>query len=220
MILLRSRHFGSVAVGAAAVLAIAATVRSGRRAGHARLRGRLCQGHHPRQAGGRPSAGRMWPSSRSTAIRASRSRPASSIRTSRGAAIYVVWHDEKLRRRPATIRVDFKSGWHAVRGLHVGTELAEVEKLNGKAFKMTGFDWELGGRVSNWQGGALAKMSRRLRVPPRLQPMGRCARQRPRQGERRKGISLQRPQHAVVQADGVGNHHVLSAVGPGHGVCT
>jgi hypothetical protein len=72
--------------------------------------------------------------------------------------VYVVWHDEKLRRHPATIRVDFRSGWHTVRGLHVGTELAEVEKINGKAFKMTGFDWELGGRVSNWQGGALAKI--------------------------------------------------------------
>jgi hypothetical protein len=23
---------------------------------------------------------------------------------------------------------------------------------------MTGFDWDLGGRVSNWQGGALAKI--------------------------------------------------------------
>src|SRR5258708_7749750 len=36
----------------------------------------------------------------------------------------VVWHDEKLRRRPAVISVDFRSGWHAVRGLHVGSELA------------------------------------------------------------------------------------------------
>jgi hypothetical protein len=70
----------------------------------------------------------------------------------------VIWHDEKLRRRPAEIRVDFRSGWPTVRGLHVGTELAEVEKINGKTFKMTGFDWDLGGRVSNWQGGALAKI--------------------------------------------------------------
>jgi hypothetical protein len=63
----------------------------------------------------------------------------------------VIWRDEKLRRRPAEIRVDFRSGWPTVRGLHVGTELAEVEKINGKTFKMTGFDWDLGGRVSNWQ---------------------------------------------------------------------
>jgi len=49
--------------------------------------------------------------------------------------IYVIWRDEKLRRRPAEIRVDFRSGWPTVRGLHVGTELAEVEKINGKTFK-------------------------------------------------------------------------------------
>jgi hypothetical protein len=72
--------------------------------------------------------------------------------------IDVVWRDEKLRRRPASIRVDFRSDWHTVRGLHIGSELAEVEKINGKIFKMMGFDWELGGRVSNWQGGALAKI--------------------------------------------------------------
>jgi hypothetical protein len=72
--------------------------------------------------------------------------------------VYVIWYDEKLRRRPAVIRVDFRSEWHALRGLHVGTELVEVEKINGKAFKLTGFDWELGGRVTNWQGGTLAKV--------------------------------------------------------------
>jgi hypothetical protein len=70
----------------------------------------------------------------------------------------VIWHDEKLRRRPAIIRVDFRSEWRALKGLHIGTELIEVEKINGNAFKLTGFDWELGGRVTNWQGGALAKI--------------------------------------------------------------
>jgi hypothetical protein len=70
----------------------------------------------------------------------------------------VIWHDEKLRRRPAVIRVDFRSEWRALKGLHIGTELVEVEKINGKAFKLTGFDWELGGRVTNWQGGALARV--------------------------------------------------------------
>src|SRR5271155_3247261 len=30
--------------------------------------------------------------------------------------VVVIWHDEKLRRRPAVIRVDFRSDWHAPRG--------------------------------------------------------------------------------------------------------
>jgi hypothetical protein len=68
----------------------------------------------------------------------------------------VVWRDEKARSRPATIRVGFKSQWRTVRGLHIGSDLAEVEKINGKPFKMFGFDWDYGGRVSDWQGGALA----------------------------------------------------------------
>jgi hypothetical protein len=70
--------------------------------------------------------------------------------------VEVVWHDEKTRSRPATIRVGFKSKWRTVRGLHIGSELGEVEKLNGKPFKMLGFDWAYSGRVSNWDGGALA----------------------------------------------------------------
>jgi hypothetical protein len=68
----------------------------------------------------------------------------------------VVWRDEKARSRPATIRVGFKSQWRTVRGLHIGSDLAEVEKINGKPFKMFGFDWDYGGRVSDWLGGALA----------------------------------------------------------------
>jgi hypothetical protein len=73
--------------------------------------------------------------------------------------VEIVWHDEKTRSRPATIRVGFKSKWRTVRGLHIGSELGEVEKLNGKPFKMLGFDWDYGGRVSDWDGGALAVVS-------------------------------------------------------------
>lgn len=72
--------------------------------------------------------------------------------------VEVVWHDEKSRSRPASISVGFKSQWRTVRGLHIGSELAEVEKINGKPFKLSGFDWDYGGRVSDWMGGALAKI--------------------------------------------------------------
>jgi hypothetical protein len=43
-------------------------------------------------------------------------------------------------------------------GIHIGSALAEVEKLNGKPFKLSGFDWDYGGHVRDWQGGALAKL--------------------------------------------------------------
>jgi hypothetical protein len=157
MILLRSRHFGSVAVGAAAVLAIAATS-----AAAAAPDALACEGAFAKdtthaklvETFGRSNVAFLEiDGDQGVKVKASVIYPDDSRRR-----IYVVWHDEKLRRHPATIRVDFKSGWHGARGLHVGSELAEVEKINGKAFKMMGFDWELGGRVSNWQGGALAKM--------------------------------------------------------------
>jgi hypothetical protein len=157
MILLRSRHFGSVAVGAAAVLAIAATA-----AAAAAPDALACEGAFAKdtthaklvETFGRSNVAFLEiDGDQGVKVKASVIYPDDSRRR-----IYVVWHDEKLRRHPATIRVDFRSGWHGARGLHVGSELAEVEKINGKAFKMMGFDWELGGRVSNWQGGALAKM--------------------------------------------------------------
>jgi len=72
--------------------------------------------------------------------------------------VEILWHDEKARARPSTIRVGFKSQWRTVRGLRIGSELAEVEKINGRPFKLVGFDWDLGGRVSDWMGGTLATL--------------------------------------------------------------
>jgi hypothetical protein len=157
MILLHSRHIRSVAAGAAAVLAIAATS-----AAAAVPDALACEGAFAKDSThaklvetfGRSNVALLEiDGDQGVKVKASVIYPDDSRRR-----IDVVWHDEKLRRHPATVRVDFRSGWHAARGLHVGSELAEVEKINGKAFKMMGFDWELGGRVSNWQGGALAKM--------------------------------------------------------------
>jgi hypothetical protein len=72
------------------------------------------------------------------------------------AKIQVIWSDEKARRGP-TVYVKDQSAWAAANGIHIGSALAEVEKLNGKPFKLSGFDWDYGGHVRDWQGGALAK---------------------------------------------------------------
>jgi hypothetical protein len=34
-------------------------------------------------------------------------------------------------------------------------DIAALEKLNGKPFSFSGFDWDLGGWVTNWNGGQL-----------------------------------------------------------------
>jgi hypothetical protein len=72
------------------------------------------------------------------------------------ARLEVNWSDEKARRGP-TVLIKDQSAWGMANGIRIGTELAEVEKLNGKPFKLSGFDWDYGGHVRDWQGGALAK---------------------------------------------------------------
>ena len=44
----------------------------------------------------------------------------------------------------------------APNGIRRGMTLAEVEKLNGRPFVLVGFDWDYGGAVTDWKGGALA----------------------------------------------------------------
>lgn len=68
----------------------------------------------------------------------------------------IIWSDEKARRGP-TIRANGRSAWATANGIRIGTALADIEKMNGKPFKLSGFGWDLGGRVLDWQDGALGK---------------------------------------------------------------
>jgi hypothetical protein len=72
------------------------------------------------------------------------------------AKLEVIWSDEKARRGPQ-VWVKDQSTWATANGIRIGTPLAEVEKLNGKPFKLTGFDWDYGGHVIDWLGGTLAQ---------------------------------------------------------------
>ena len=58
--------------------------------------------------------------------------------------IVVFWHDEK-RTRPSMIKVSAPSLWVGPGGIGNGMKLTDVEKLNGKPFKLAGFDWDGGG---------------------------------------------------------------------------
>lgn len=82
----------------------------------------------------------------------------------------VLWHDEEKRTRPATIVVNGRSTWSAPKGLRVGSQLAEVEKQNGKPFKLSGFDWDNGGAVTDWEGGALDSLPGGCRIGVRFAP--------------------------------------------------
>ncbi len=47
------------------------------------------------------------------------------------------------------------SKWITKSGLYLGLPLKEVEKLNGKNFTISGFNWLHGGTVVSWEGGKL-----------------------------------------------------------------
>jgi hypothetical protein len=67
--------------------------------------------------------------------------------------LMVQWHDDKGRR--GLDRVVIRSPAWSVGGASVGMSLVEVERLNGKPFKIIDYDGDLGGGVMTWQGGKL-----------------------------------------------------------------
>lgn len=48
------------------------------------------------------------------------------------------------------------TGW-TIAGLSVASGLEDVQKANGKNFDVAGFNWDYGGYVTSWHGGALDK---------------------------------------------------------------
>jgi hypothetical protein len=67
----------------------------------------------------------------------------------------VVWQNEASRSQTYLIVINGQSTWAGPKGLKLGLPLAALEKINGKPFKVSGFDQPNGGSVTDWQGGAL-----------------------------------------------------------------
>lgn len=69
----------------------------------------------------------------------------------------ILWRDDKARKGIANVSVtEPASQWSGPGGIAIGAKLAEVETANGRPFSLYGFDWDYGGLVSDWKGGALA----------------------------------------------------------------
>ena len=55
-----------------------------------------------------------------------------------------------------TVRVfDQPSSWKLDNGIGIGTPLSEVLRRNGKPIRFYGMEWDYGGTISDWGGGAL-----------------------------------------------------------------
>ena len=81
----------------------------------------------------------------------------------------VWWQNEAARSGIYLIVINGQSAWSTPKGLRLGLGLAAIEKLNGKPFKLKGFDKD-GGSVTDWQEGALASLPGGCKVGARLAP--------------------------------------------------
>jgi hypothetical protein len=86
----------------------------------------------------------------------------------------VLWEKDKAFKRIVEVKANLKYGrddqpqpsdrWqHRNSGLHLGMTMAEVVKINGKDFSISGFGWDFGGFVTSFEGGKLDKQQLTLR---------------------------------------------------------
>jgi hypothetical protein len=71
--------------------------------------------------------------------------------------VEIVWRDQNTRSRPEFVTVRTKtSRWRSKDGLRIGLDLRQVERINRRPFRLTGFGWDYGGTAS-WNGGAIGR---------------------------------------------------------------
>ena len=73
----------------------------------------------------------------------------------------MLWNNTSSRSGTQVIVINGKSNWAAPRGVKLGTQLAAVEKLNGKPFKLTAFGAD-GSTAADWQERRAAQAPGRL----------------------------------------------------------
>ncbi len=70
----------------------------------------------------------------------------------------VLWQNEDERTDTYRIVITGQSTWSGPKGLRLGMPLAAVEKINGKPFKLQGFDQSNSSVAIDWQEGALTSL--------------------------------------------------------------
>jgi hypothetical protein len=87
----------------------------------------------------------------------------------------VLWDDQTTRTGTSLIVITGQSTWTAPKGLHLGLPLAALEKLNGKPFRLKGFDKFDKAQVSDWDGGALTMLGGDCKIGVSLKPDGKAS---------------------------------------------
>jgi hypothetical protein len=70
----------------------------------------------------------------------------------------VLWRNDATRSDTSMVVITGQSQWKGPKGLHLGLAIAALEKINGKPFRLSGFDQPNGARAIDWMGGALASL--------------------------------------------------------------
>ncbi|MGO9629555.1 MAG: hypothetical protein ACLPXW_11230, partial [Xanthobacteraceae bacterium] len=71
----------------------------------------------------------------------------------------VWWSKPASKSDTHLIVINGQSDWIAPGELHLGLTLAELENLNGKSFKLSGFDKDRVATLSDWNGGTLSALA-------------------------------------------------------------
>jgi hypothetical protein len=79
--------------------------------------------------------------------------------------MHVIWNDERPDKEVSDVQLIGKA-WVIGDKLKLGASIADVEAVNGGPFKVSGFDWDMGG-YANFEGGKLA-----AKVMVRFYPAG------------------------------------------------
>lgn len=78
--------------------------------------------------------------------------------TARDRRIEIAFTDDKaMRASGLTLRDTARTSRWSINGVSIGSGLADVQKANGKPFLVSGFEWDYGGFVTDWKGGALGR---------------------------------------------------------------
>jgi hypothetical protein len=80
----------------------------------------------------------------------------------------VLWTNEAARSDLSVIAINGRSQWVAPKGVKLGLNLAALEKINGRPFKLGGFGADGTASVVSWEGGALAGLPGGCKVGIRL----------------------------------------------------
>ena len=73
----------------------------------------------------------------------------------------ILWRDPETRRSPESVLIrGERTVWKTDKGITLGTPLATLQRINGRALTLLGFGSDLGGTLLDSNGGSLGELGR------------------------------------------------------------